>query len=106
MSTLPTEILCKILSYLVTNKDMESIRNTCRKFRNICDKYGYIRHMRLDNYFTNIEYMRYMSQKQALCVLEIDNIPPDEYEIWFSDHRVPIVKYRWAGETRIIRCNA
>lgn len=102
---LPAELLIKIWSYLVNNRDMKSIRQTCSKFRELCDNYGYIRYMRLDSNFTKSEYMRYLSQQNAIYVLELQNITPDEYNEWFFGSNIPIIRTRWCGETRIIKCN-
>ena len=77
ITLLPDEMIIEIWNYLFSNKDMASLRYSCKQLKALGDKYGYVRHLDLS---MKADYMNLMSiwgraNLKGLRSLSVSGIP-------------------------------
>jgi hypothetical protein len=75
---LPEDPVLVILEFLSTNKDMCSFRESCAYFKEICDTWGYLKHIKLGTHFDIKHFVTLYSKlfiKPLSLVVEKVNSP-------------------------------
>lgn len=97
MNELPDDVILEIWEWLFSNKDMISLRSCCKRFKNLGDRYGFIRHLNLsmDSDYMNLILIwgnQNLKGVRSLCVNGLTS----------PAHWIP---FKWPQHMLFVQCN-
>ena len=92
---LPETLVRSVWDFLGSNKDMIALRLTCKRFKEIGDIYGYIRHIKLSMTADYMNFMRLMSSFITRSLLSIEITCLTEPVLWIPCDWPKIVEFNF-----------